>query len=75
MSYDRLTSENAAVLLVDHQTGLSNGVHGLAVEQQPKPQTVALLSADAEFSRNPILGRKPTRENTGFGSPTRPFIP
>jgi nicotinamidase-related amidase len=26
MSYDRLTMENAAVLLVDHQTGLSNGV-------------------------------------------------
>jgi nicotinamidase-related amidase len=26
MSYDRLTSENAAVLFVDHQTGLANGV-------------------------------------------------
>lgn len=26
MSYDRLTPENAAILLVDHQTGLSNGI-------------------------------------------------
>lgn len=26
MSYDRITSENAAVLFVDHQTGLANGV-------------------------------------------------
>lgn len=26
MSYDRLTSDNAAVLFVDHQTGLANGV-------------------------------------------------
>ncbi len=26
MSYDRLTSENTAVLFVDHQTGLANGV-------------------------------------------------
>nr|WP_087573556.1 isochorismatase family protein [Sphingomonas sp. CDS-1] len=26
MSYDRITAENAAVLFVDHQTGLANGV-------------------------------------------------
>jgi nicotinamidase-related amidase len=26
MSYERLTSENAAVLFIDHQTGLANGV-------------------------------------------------
>jgi nicotinamidase-related amidase len=26
MSYDRLTAENAALLLLDHQTGLSNGI-------------------------------------------------
>src|SRR6202049_5375415 len=26
MTYDRLTTENAAVLFVDHQTGLANGV-------------------------------------------------
>lgn len=27
MSYDRLTARNAAVVFVDHQTGLANGVH------------------------------------------------
>lgn len=26
MSYDRITSDNAAVLFIDHQTGLANGV-------------------------------------------------
>ena len=26
MTYDRLTADNAAVLFVDHQTGLANGV-------------------------------------------------
>jgi len=26
MSYDRITSQNAAVLFIDHQTGLANGV-------------------------------------------------
>jgi len=26
MTYDRLTASNAAVLFVDHQTGLANGV-------------------------------------------------
>jgi hypothetical protein len=26
MAYERLTSDNAAVLFIDHQTGLANGV-------------------------------------------------
>jgi hypothetical protein len=26
MAYDRLTASNATVLLIDHQTGLANGV-------------------------------------------------
>lgn len=26
MTYDRLSSSNAAVLFIDHQTGLANGV-------------------------------------------------
>lgn len=33
MSYDRLTIDNAAVLLVDHQTGLSNGVQDQSVPE------------------------------------------
>lgn len=30
MSYDRITADNAAVLFVDHQTGLANGVQTLS---------------------------------------------
>lgn len=30
MSYDRLTPENSALLMVDHQTGLANGVHTMS---------------------------------------------
>ncbi len=33
MSYDRLTPENTTVLLIDHQTGLSNGVHDQSVPE------------------------------------------
>ena len=31
MTYDRLTADNAAVLFVDHQTGLANGVETLTL--------------------------------------------
>jgi len=30
MSYDRITSDNAALLMVDHQTGLANGVQTMS---------------------------------------------
>src|SRR5262252_8813862 len=33
MSYDRLTADNAALLLVDHQTGLSNGIQDQSVPE------------------------------------------
>lgn len=33
MSYDRLSADNAAVLLVDHQTGLSNGVQDQSIPE------------------------------------------
>jgi hypothetical protein len=33
MSYERLTADNAAVLFIDHQTGLANGV---ADQSQPE---------------------------------------
>jgi branched-chain amino acid transport system substrate-binding protein len=39
---------------------LTEGFFELAAAQKPKPLTVALLTADAEFSRNPVLG---AREN------------
>jgi branched-chain amino acid transport system substrate-binding protein len=44
---------------------LTEGFFELAASQSPKPLTVALLTADAEFSRNPVLG---ARENaTKYG--------
>ena len=42
----------------DPNAALTEGFFALAAEQRPRPATVALLSADAEFSRNPILGAK-----------------
>lgn len=47
MSYDRLTSENAAVLLVDHQTGLSNGVQDQSVPEYMTAVTALVKLAKA----------------------------
>jgi branched-chain amino acid transport system substrate-binding protein len=41
-------------------SALTEGFFALAASQNPKPQTVAILSADAEFSKNPVIG---AREN------------
>jgi branched-chain amino acid transport system substrate-binding protein len=45
---------------------LTEGFFGLAAAQMPRPLSVALVSADAEFSRNPILGAKANAEKHGF---------
>jgi len=45
---------------------LTEGFFSLAAEQKPRPATVALVSADAEFSRNPILGAKANAKKYGF---------
>lgn len=45
---------------------LTEGFFALAAEQAPRPHTVALLSADAEFSRNPVLGGKANAKAYGF---------
>jgi branched-chain amino acid transport system substrate-binding protein len=50
----------------DPNAALTEGFFALAVAQAPKPKTVALLSADAEFSRNPILGAKANTEKYGL---------
>jgi branched-chain amino acid transport system substrate-binding protein len=50
----------------DPNAALTEGFFALAAEQRPRPATVALLSADAEFSRNPILGAKANAEKCGF---------
>jgi branched-chain amino acid transport system substrate-binding protein len=41
-------------------SALTEGFFEIAASQNPKPLTVAVLSADAEFSRNPVIG---AREN------------
>lgn len=45
---------------------LTEGFFEIAAAQSPRPRTVALLSADAEFSRNPILGAKANAAQYGF---------
>ena len=50
----------------DPNAALTEGFFALAAEQRPRPATVALVSADAEFSRNPILGAKANAEKYGF---------
>ena len=50
----------------DPNAALTEGFFALAAEQRPRPATVALVSADAEFSRNPVLGAKANAEKYGF---------
>jgi branched-chain amino acid transport system substrate-binding protein len=45
---------------------LTEGFFGLAAAQMPRPLTVALVSADAEFSRNPVLGAKANAQQHGL---------
>lgn len=45
---------------------LTEGFFALASSQTPKPITVAILSADAEFSKNPVIGAKENAEKYGF---------
>lgn len=50
----------------DPNAALTEGFFELAAAQTPRPLTVALVSADAEFSRNPILGAKANAKKHGF---------
>lgn len=50
----------------DPNAALTEGFFALAAQQTPRPRTVALLSADAEFSRNPVLGGKANAKAYGF---------
>src|SRR5260370_41151214 len=50
----------------DPNAALTEGFFAIAAEQTPRPATVALLSADAEFSKNPILRAKANSEKYGF---------
>jgi branched-chain amino acid transport system substrate-binding protein len=50
----------------DPNAALTDGFFALAAGQKPRPATVALVSANAEFSRNPILGAKANAEKYGI---------
>src|SRR6202051_3809972 len=50
----------------DPNAALTEGFFALAATQEPRPSMVALVSADAEFSRNPILGAKDNAKKYGF---------
>jgi branched-chain amino acid transport system substrate-binding protein len=39
-------------------TGLTEGFFSVAATQDPKPETVAILAADAPFSKSPVQGAK-----------------
>jgi branched-chain amino acid transport system substrate-binding protein len=45
---------------------LTEGFFELAASQSPKPQTMAILAADAPFSKSPVQGAKAHAERHGF---------
>jgi nicotinamidase-related amidase len=68
MSYDRLTPDNAAVLLVDHQTGLSNGV-----QDQSVPEYIIAVTALAKLAD---IFKLPTILTTSAADgPNGPLLP
>ncbi len=50
----------------DPNAALTEGFFEVASRQSPQPKTVALLTADAVFSRNPVLGAKVNAKKFGF---------
>lgn len=50
----------------DPNSALTEGFFEIAAKQTPRPSTVALLSADAIFSRNPVLGARANAARYGF---------
>jgi branched-chain amino acid transport system substrate-binding protein len=50
----------------DPSSALTEGFFDVAAKQEPKPETVAIVSADADFSRNPILGARANAEKHGL---------
>jgi branched-chain amino acid transport system substrate-binding protein len=45
---------------------LSEGFFSLAARQTPKPESMAILAADAPFSKSPVLGAKAHADKHGF---------
>lgn len=50
----------------DPNAGLTEGFFAVAATQSPRPTTVALVTADAEFARNPLQGARANAERYGF---------
>jgi branched-chain amino acid transport system substrate-binding protein len=50
----------------DPNTALTEGFFAVAADQTPQPRTVALVAADAEFARNPVLGGRSNAARYGF---------
>jgi branched-chain amino acid transport system substrate-binding protein len=47
-------------------TALTEGFFSVAAKQNPKPETVAILSADAPFSKSPVQGAKENCAKNGM---------
>ena len=45
---------------------LTEGFFALAAAQSPTPKTVAILAAEAEFAKNPVIGARENAEKYGF---------
>lgn len=50
----------------DPNAALTEGFFAVAAAQSPRPTTVALVTADAEFARNPVIGARANAERYGF---------
>jgi branched-chain amino acid transport system substrate-binding protein len=50
----------------DPNTALTAGFFGAASRQDPKPRTVAILAADADFTKNPIIGARANAARYGL---------
>ncbi|MBX6425736.1 MAG: amino acid ABC transporter substrate-binding protein [Variibacter sp.] len=48
------------------KVALTEGLFQIAAAQNPRPQTVAIVAADAEFSRNAADGARETAKTMGF---------
>jgi branched-chain amino acid transport system substrate-binding protein len=50
----------------DPNAALTEGFFAVAAAQSPRPTKVALVTADAEFARNPVLGARANAKKYGF---------
>jgi branched-chain amino acid transport system substrate-binding protein len=50
----------------DPGTALTEGFFSVAAKQDPRPETVAILSADAPFSKSPVQGAKQNGAKNGI---------